>query len=82
MWWVLQYAGSIKSRNEALDFLQRRCLNILEKRKEKVVDIKNQQCYIAFSHNTNSIFSVEIPLVLPFPEGFHILVQPLDKVFD
>jgi tRNA nucleotidyltransferase (CCA-adding enzyme) len=38
---VLQYAGSIKSRNEALDFLQRRCLNILEKRKEKVVDTKS-----------------------------------------
>lgn len=38
---LLQYSGSIKSRNEALEFLNRRIINILEKRKEKVIDMKN-----------------------------------------
>lgn len=32
---MLQYSGSIKSRPEALEFLARRCLNIIEKRKDK-----------------------------------------------
>jgi len=31
---LLQYSGSIKSRNEALEFINRRIMNILEKRKE------------------------------------------------